>query len=66
MCRVSCLLKRAETSSSACPSRTFGKNNYICLEKESCALVSVNGRIKVYVIFCAIGLGLTDHHSLFR
>ena len=27
-------------------------------------LVSVNGRIKVYVIFCAKGLGLTDYHSL--
>ena len=33
----------AETNSFACPSRTFGKN--ICPEKESCTLVSVNGRI---------------------
>ena len=54
----------AETSSSAYPIRTFGKN--ICPEKESCALVSANGRIEDYVIFCAIGLGLTDYHSLFR
>ena len=43
----------AETSSSGYPSRTFGKN--ICPEKESCALVSVNGRILCYLLCYRIG-----------